>query len=357
MSKQVERRTLENTDPSEILSRCLQSIEAGEATVEGCLARYPDIPELGNLLRAVTLVQELPRPQLPPASKAEMRELALTRFRARQAMRPARRASQRSIPRWLQMAAAVSLVVAVLFSGGIGLVQAADASVPGDSLYGIKRLAERVELSVADAQARPDILYRQAMVRITEVSLLSRRGRALTDAELADFSDSINVALVAHPDTASRTFIVNTANAVLVEAESAGTLGTGKRGQVLQTLVVTPDSSAPCVVAGPEAGPSETPVPSLSPSPTGTLTVTPGQTLTPELTETMTATPTPTATPSQTVTNTPEPTGTLTADADSADGGGTKPTQKPKATQRPPRTSPTPGTGNNNPGGGKGDKK
>src|SRR4030042_6906000 len=119
MSNPVERKTGENTGNSEILSRCLQSIEAGEDTVEGCLARYPGIPELGDLLRAVTLVQELPRPLLFPANKAEMREQALARFRERQAIRPTQHASPRRIARWLQLAAAVGLVVLVLFSGGV----------------------------------------------------------------------------------------------------------------------------------------------------------------------------------------------------------------------------------------------
>jgi hypothetical protein len=368
MSNPVERKTDESTGTSEILSQCLQSIEAGEATVEGCLARYPDIPELGSLLRSMALVQELPRPLLPPANKAQMREQVLARFRERQAIEPARHASPHRMSRWLQLAAAVAMAAIILFSGGVGLVRAADSAVPGDGLYGLKRLAEQVELSVADEQTRPDVLYRIALVRVTEVDVLSERGTSLTDAELTDLSQSINAALAAHPDTAKRTSLLLTADQALKKAESAGTLGAGKRTEVLQTLRVTPESASSTPAspaagagAGPEARPSETPTLTLSPPPTDTPTEAPTETATMTATPTETATLTLTVTPSLTATYTPELTATLTStptgDSNSTDDA-TKATHKPKATQRPPRTSPTPGSGNNNPGGGnKGSKK
>src|SRR5512133_3939263 len=135
---------------SEILGQCLCAIEAGEATVESCIARYPNNPELTHLLRMMMVVQELPRPVLPSADKAAMRQHVMAKYRAQQATAktPVRRTMPRRVLRFAQFAIAFSLVVILLLSGGTGLVRAASAAVPGDGLYGVKRFAEQVELSL-----------------------------------------------------------------------------------------------------------------------------------------------------------------------------------------------------------------
>jgi uncharacterized membrane protein YgcG len=106
---------------SEILSQCLSAIEAGTATVEGCIARFPDDPELAQLLRTMMVVQGLPRPILPKADKALMRQQMLAKYRTQQTTAtPARHDGAFRVPRWALFALGIAAII--LFFGGIGSI-------------------------------------------------------------------------------------------------------------------------------------------------------------------------------------------------------------------------------------------
>ncbi len=106
---------VQGNNGSEILSQCLQALEAGETTIESCIVRFPNFPELPLLLHTMTAVQELPRPLLPAVNKALMREQMITVYRAhwpvgKYTPQPVRY----RIPRWLQFTAAVGFLASVL---------------------------------------------------------------------------------------------------------------------------------------------------------------------------------------------------------------------------------------------------
>src|SRR5437667_11178218 len=88
-----------NDQFNDILERCIQAVTAGQATVEECVARFPDYPELGDLLRLSTTLTDLPRPPMPAAFSAKTQQRLQTQFRERmRASRPAR--PRRLLPGW-----------------------------------------------------------------------------------------------------------------------------------------------------------------------------------------------------------------------------------------------------------------
>jgi hypothetical protein len=100
---------------SEILSQCLQALEAGETTVESCIARFPNNPELPVLLHAMMAVQDLPRPLLPAANKAMIRQQMIAAYRGHWPVdKPGPQIARHPIPRWLQLAAAIGFLVGIL---------------------------------------------------------------------------------------------------------------------------------------------------------------------------------------------------------------------------------------------------
>jgi uncharacterized membrane protein YgcG len=353
--------------PAEVLSQCIQAIEANEATIESCVARFPDVPELEKLLRAMTTAQRLPRPALAPADKSAMRQALLNRYRERQSSKQVPQAARpRRGMSWLRVAAALSIVVVILFMSSAGLVRASSDAVPGDGLYGLKRLVEQVELSNADVRTRPETLYRIALTRIAEVNVLAERRLTLTEGELNDLSQSVKVALVLQADKIKRIALVNTADTALTKAESVGVLTAMRRAEVMQTLSTVPDSaittqatpgSDSTMVTAPmhssaTSVPTLTAVLTLTPTATGTLTPTPSETGTPSLTPTGTETPTETPDSTETLTTTPEESPSV--DATSGPLVASTPTDKAHPTRKPTKSNPGQGTPNGGQGNGDG---
>src|SRR5262245_37879207 len=165
---------------NDILERCIQAIESGQASVEECVARFPDYPELGSLLQVVVAFRDMPRPEMPAAFtvKTQQRLQAQLRQRVR-AARPAR-ARLSWLPRF---AIALLVIVLVVGAGGAAVVRAAADTVPGDTLYGAKLFGEEVQLAIPGAN-RADVQYNIARERVREIGLMAARGQTVTTAIL-----------------------------------------------------------------------------------------------------------------------------------------------------------------------------
>src|SRR5512147_2744453 len=74
-------------DRTEILEQCLTAIERGQATVESCVARYPEFTNLEDLLRAATVLRALPLATLAEPTRSEIRQRMMEKYRARQGVR------------------------------------------------------------------------------------------------------------------------------------------------------------------------------------------------------------------------------------------------------------------------------
>ena len=137
----------------EALEVCLQDIEQG-ADLETVLFRYP---ELADDLRPMLEASVSARSMAVPAPSAEVvrRNRARVLGRAAQMRERKARSSQQFWLASLRRLAVTFAVLVVLFVTGTSLVGASSETVPGDSLYPVKRTWEGVRLLFAfNAQIR-----------------------------------------------------------------------------------------------------------------------------------------------------------------------------------------------------------
>jgi hypothetical protein len=338
---------------AETLNRCLQAIESGQATVESCIAAHPDFVELRQLLGAANVVQELPRPLLPQAHKLALRSQALSSYRASNTSRKrsaVSRMSLRLMPRWAVGALAASLVVVLLFVGGTGLVRASEEALPGDQLYGLKRLNEQIQMSFAETSARPAVIYNIAKTRLAEVHRLTERKLPINDALLTDLTQDVNMALAVQPDAVQRASLVGDVAMTMDQAQASGAITAETRLRTLGLLVQTP-----LALTTPSPGDSPTPEPAATSAPwQAQAGVAPVQVASPSPALTATATPTEAITPTE---DSALPTEAatedmmLTAVPDLPDSGvQSQPTQRP-APIKPQPTRSNRGQGNGNANG------
>lgn len=291
------------------LNDCIDRLNSG-ATLEACLSVYPQYrAELQNLLLAGQAVREL---QIDPREVQAAQANGRARLRAAlEQAPPAPRRTLNLLP-LLRLAAMLTLVLGV-FLGGAGL--AAETSLPGDPLYGVKRLSEAVRLNLPGA---PDDLPEYfAQRRRDEI----RQLLAINRAESVDFTGTVESIDAAQWQVAGL--------ALLVPEGTPGAQG------VLTGDVVAVQANT--TTAGTLLAAQITRLESDSPRPTPTLTQVPTQEPTLTLTLTMTASPTLTASPTASGTPTPTLTPTL------------PPTAQPTSTPPPPTattiSSPIPAAG------------
>ncbi len=153
-----------DTSLETILNDCIDALAAGEP-VDQILARYPqEAATLRPLLLTAASLFDLSANPAPEARTASRRAFL------QQA------AASRSRPAFWQRFAliAASILVFLVFAGG-GLVWAANASLPGDPLYGIKRSVERVQLTLSGNSEQLEIRFAER--RRSEVMALIQRRR------------------------------------------------------------------------------------------------------------------------------------------------------------------------------------
>ncbi len=189
MSKRERRQ-------SKILDGCLDSILTGEVTVGESLREFPgDVQELTPLLTLALETRESLEPDYPKPSfvAASIRRI-LSRISARQQQSRRPRAGIRPSWRWKPAQVFISLMLAIgILAISTGVVQAANASLPGDALYGLKRGLERARLAVSwSASGDMRLLAEFASTRLAELEALLAANR-LGDLDLAldGFEDAL----------------------------------------------------------------------------------------------------------------------------------------------------------------------
>jgi hypothetical protein len=146
----------------EIFEECLLQLQDG-ITLEKVLGSHPaQAEELRPLLetaRQLSKAAEAPPAQIQQRSRAVFLEKA------------ARLSFQKKISIWrrtsLRLAMAVVLALVLVFSGVWGVTQTSASSLPGDSLYPIKRSVENVRLQFAPNDATRIILKQEFEQRRT----------------------------------------------------------------------------------------------------------------------------------------------------------------------------------------------
>jgi hypothetical protein len=164
----------------DVLALCLTDIEAGQASVDDCLRRFPQhATRLGPLLRTALAVRAAPQVEPSPAFRAA----APTRLQNMIAARPqpARQSwtVARPVRRWSILLARVAAVVIIasLFVGGTAY--AARDSLPGSPLYPVKRTVEKVQVAVTPNDVRRARVFVGLMdQRAVEIGAMLRSGNA-----------------------------------------------------------------------------------------------------------------------------------------------------------------------------------
>ncbi|GIL14246.1 MAG: hypothetical protein BroJett038_29660 [Chloroflexota bacterium] len=299
------------TDFDTLLTDCLDAVTSGRLTIAECLERYPDFAdELKPALQVGLLTARLKKPEM----SAEAASTLEARLRAAMEAPPSPPLRLIHLPPALGRLAAAVLIVAALAFGGGGLVSASASSLPGDPLYGLKRLWEAIILALSPLTGSLDDLWLSVVeTRLDEVEALAAADRLMPEA-LDDLYRAMAQAIL-HADADSQ------ARALQVLAETRASLSHAAPppgGETIHRALL--DWIAPQVESGQLLPPTSVEPPQNIPpaaTPAGTLTTVPMATDTPTTptltpTETLTAAPTGTDTPTATFTRTPTPSRTPT---------------------------------------------
>jgi hypothetical protein len=177
----------------EILANFFDDLENDSSDLETYAAGHPDMAE--DLETLVEVAQSVaPPPDLPlqPLARARLRagllyEMAQTSRPAGKKREPGIKPTARTvmgsllglipgIERVPAIIAAGSIVAATSFGGGV--VFAAEAALPGDTLYSVKLSFENVQVALAPTEeARAEAFVHLAYNRLTDVEMATTTGR------------------------------------------------------------------------------------------------------------------------------------------------------------------------------------
>lgn len=166
------------TNLYDALEICLKEIEQG-ADVDTVLFRHPDFAEelrpiLETSAKAKAMAVPAPSEDVVRRNRAKVLQHASELRERRSAPAPRR---LWSVP--LRRALVTFMVVAVLFVSSTGLVRASSATLPGDSLYPVKRTWESLSLFLAfNPERREALEYEHENERLWELSELLASGRS-----------------------------------------------------------------------------------------------------------------------------------------------------------------------------------
>lgn len=215
---------------AELLDHCLSQIQGGGLTLEQCLGQHPQLAEqLRPLLHQAQAARQLlassgpteefrMRSQARLLSRIQQRQPAANRSQASgvTAEAPAQHApagrsmldrarellSRRgpSLPglKLRPAYALMALLLAVaLLGSSVGVAYAANQSLPGDSLYGIKRGMERAALAISRTdEGDAQLLLKFAGRRLDEAQKLAQTGRQQDiPGVLSDYEATVDQAL------------------------------------------------------------------------------------------------------------------------------------------------------------------
>ncbi len=336
------------SDFEHVWEECWTRVARGEATIEGCVSRYPEhAEELRRLFAAVVRLNQgrlvRPNAEYKARARAQMLEQikAHPELRSQPALQANRETSARREIRWqprgpilgqgsvtrliFRFGLALAVILFLLLVSGTMLAQAA---LPGDALYNWKTGSEDVfrvvypdplTADLALMNRRADELTRVAGTPVAEHIAQDGYQRVLSD-------------LPRYTDPSSQNKIRNQLTEQKTQLQRAG-VNVPAIDRTLKNL-----SAAPAVTTTPTGTATrERTTPTLPPGPTATLTP---NSILPKPTPTQTATPT--QTPTQTATPTRRPTRTPTATRTPPATSTPSPTGKPQTTGEPTlRPSPT----------------
>ncbi|RMG78291.1 MAG: hypothetical protein D6712_21705, partial [Chloroflexi bacterium] len=170
-----------------VLDTCIDAVLSGAADIDACLQRYPAYAdELRRDLQLILLTSGLDAPAMPQeavdALDARLQAEFRQHYRPQQQQNRVILFNRLALP-MSKLAAGLILAFMVMFTSGAGVVAASADALPGDALYGVKRLWESIILFFANLIGRFEDAYLQiAQTRLDEVVRLNALGRLSQDA-------------------------------------------------------------------------------------------------------------------------------------------------------------------------------
>jgi hypothetical protein len=160
-----------------IVEECLDAILRGETTLAECLNRYPEqAAELKTLLQMALLTSRLKSPQMSAASVQALDKRLRAQMQSGKTPR-----IQAKVITWqpfVRLAAAIFIIALLAFGGSAGLVSASSSTLPGDTLYPVKRAWESARVVAASVVGQQDDVWLDiAETRWEEVNRLDDQGR------------------------------------------------------------------------------------------------------------------------------------------------------------------------------------
>lgn len=162
-----------------ILAQCIDDINSGKASLDGCLACHPDMAnELKPLLEVALSIEEPADIHPSDAFKLKARVNLMEYIHSSQTGNGAMRSSRRAgVGRgWLMgWARAVAIVVAVVLVISVaGTAYASQSSLPGDTLYSVKLGTEQLQRIITfDGAAEVELELKFADTRLDELEELA----------------------------------------------------------------------------------------------------------------------------------------------------------------------------------------
>lgn len=178
-----ERESVE----AKILDQCLSLLQSGNASIEACLAEYPEYSEvLEPLLRTAFNANSLMAPASPRAAFVRNSKIRILNQVEASNKTSANLKKGKKIIGFLSMRPAYALLSLALVLGlllsGLGVTTASASALPGDALYGLKRGIEETQLIFTfSPSADAALLLQFTNERLEEAALLADTNR---DADL-----------------------------------------------------------------------------------------------------------------------------------------------------------------------------
>jgi hypothetical protein len=330
----------------EALDHCLGQMQQGKP-IQDCAAQYPQYPQLVELLQTATAIQHVVPLTMPAKQSDRLEQQLLGQFQTMQAV--PQKATNRTMPHVIQywsfrlLLAACAIIV--IFFTGVGITSASASTLPGDNLYGLKRIVEQIQLQFSTSEAVRNQVYAHiADQRLYEATLLTLQNKPLDTNFISDTVNTLDAAQRYNLSPEIQMLLEQHMLylSALIKQKPAQTTVMAQFAVNLDHFVAT--TTAPVIA------------PEITATPTLTMTMTTSTTTSIPMTNTATVSQTPqsdyASTGTITVTATLIPVSTLTGSPIAQPTSNTKPvhpTQKPL----PPQANPNAGNGNDN-GKGKG---
>jgi hypothetical protein len=176
--------------PLEILDQCLDRIQSNEASIAECLDAFPEYADfLEPFLSTATRVRSGLTPEGPSQTYAQNTKIRVLNQIRSQHQKPIETKARRRLRLlWSSrpaFAIASLAMVLILMLSGIGVTTASAQSLPGDTLYGVKRGIEEIRLAFTWTVAGDiDLLAEFTQERLDELEQLSTSQRS-SDFEMA----------------------------------------------------------------------------------------------------------------------------------------------------------------------------